>query len=364
VTVYSVSAKKWLPGEIAAIESVDDSEHGSDGEGGDDSPQRKRYVNVRYWKVQSHRAKRVPASSRDLRLIDAPNRFDWDEGTILECWSNTNRRWFSARVTAIRREDDGYNSDGELDPNRIWLELHWEIETKKGDIKRLSKEFTLSSYWLRAAPITDAKKALDRAEERRVSDPSDDPHDADGGRKRRSESVHLGTLPLNVTATSVTPSRRKSSDTSAKSGDKTQPKSPKNAESAKGRKAEKTRIENALAAFLDPNSEGVYFLANIACGVVLLVLLVLYLISPSIHFLIMGFLALGLLGSVNYVWTFRNRALAEMNEKHGDGTSSGSSTDDVDVDTSSQEAESASLLSDSATKMKTETRTVETKKDR
>lgn len=66
-----------------------------------------------------------------------------------------------------------------------------------------------------------------------------------------------------------------------------------------------SQVENIIMSALDPKSTMVYYLAN--CSIILLILtfLILYFILQSYHLLIMMLLALGLLGSVNYVWMHR-----------------------------------------------------------
>ena len=60
-----------------------------------------------------------------------------------------------------------------------------------------------------------------------------------------------------------------------------------------------------MLGVLDPRSTSVYYLANGGIIVLMIVLLILYFILQSYHFLIMELLALGLLGSVNFVWMNR-----------------------------------------------------------
>eukprot|EP01084_Bolivina_argentea_P209461 356789_1 len=64
-------------------------------------------------------------------------------------------------------------------------------------------------------------------------------------------------------------------------------------------------IENAILSAIDPKSTAVYYLANAGIIVLIIALIALYLILESGHLLVMMFLALGLLGSVNFVWMNR-----------------------------------------------------------
>ena len=68
---------------------------------------------------------------------------------------------------------------------------------------------------------------------------------------------------------------------------------------------QRTRIERLVLSSLDPNSVAVYYFANIAIVVLICTLLWLYLMIGNYHLIIMMLLALGLLGSINYVWKHR-----------------------------------------------------------
>ena len=66
-----------------------------------------------------------------------------------------------------------------------------------------------------------------------------------------------------------------------------------------------SKVENVILSALDPNSTTVYYLANGGLILLIAMLIILYFLLQSYHFIIMGFLALGLLLSVNYVWMNR-----------------------------------------------------------
>ena len=66
-----------------------------------------------------------------------------------------------------------------------------------------------------------------------------------------------------------------------------------------------SKVESAVLSALDPTSTTVYYLANGGIILLLITLAVLYAVLQNGHLLVMMLLALGLLGSVNYVWLHR-----------------------------------------------------------
>lgn len=77
-----------------------------------------------------------------------------------------------------------------------------------------------------------------------------------------------------------------------------------------------SKVESAMLGVLDPRSTSVYYLANGGIIILMIVLLWLYFVLQSYHLLIMEFLALGLLGSVNFVWM--NRENPDEMDKEND----------------------------------------------
>lgn len=81
-----------------------------------------------------------------------------------------------------------------------------------------------------------------------------------------------------------------------------------------------SKIENAVLSALDPTSTTVYYLANGGIILLLITLTVLYVVLQNGHLLVMMLLALGLLGSVNFVWL--NRVDPELEDVDGKGPNS------------------------------------------
>ena len=82
-----------------------------------------------------------------------------------------------------------------------------------------------------------------------------------------------------------------------------------------------SRVENIIMSALNPKSTMVYYMANGAIIVLILTLIILYFILESYHLLIMMFLAIGLLASVNYVWM--NRIDPDQEESDNDKKTKG-----------------------------------------
>mmetsp|Transcript_37442 Transcript_37442/g.59967 ORF Transcript_37442/g.59967 Transcript_37442/m.59967 type:complete len:118 (-) Transcript_37442:209-562(-) len=66
-----------------------------------------------------------------------------------------------------------------------------------------------------------------------------------------------------------------------------------------------SKVESVILSALDPKSTAVYYLANVSIIALIITLIVLYFVLQSYHLLVMCVLALGLLGSVNFVWMHR-----------------------------------------------------------
>ena len=81
-----------------------------------------------------------------------------------------------------------------------------------------------------------------------------------------------------------------------------------------------TAVQNLFQAALDPHSEVVYFLANGALILLLVVLVICYLALESYHFIVLFLLATGLLISVNMVWA--NRIPTKREDEDNDKKSS------------------------------------------
>ena len=135
VKIWSQSASKWCPGEISYITEDADG----------------YCLDVRYWATpQLPKAKYLAPDSSCLRSINLHYqcRDEWGNGSKVECFSNSQKRWYKATVVEVIR----YKDDKE-----DWLKIQWSLDTSSdtpsssasNQPQIMSKEVGRSSIWIR-----------------------------------------------------------------------------------------------------------------------------------------------------------------------------------------------------------------------
>ena len=106
VSIWSQSAKKWCPGEISMITQDADG----------------YCLDVRYWaKPQLPKAKYLAPLSECLRPLSSTyvTREQWKQGSKVECFSNSQKRWYKATVVDVIRYPDDKED---------WLKIQWSLD--------------------------------------------------------------------------------------------------------------------------------------------------------------------------------------------------------------------------------------------
>jgi len=106
VAIWSQSASRWCPGEVTHITQDDDG----------------YCLDVRYWATpQRPKAKYLAASSENLRPLHTPYslRSDWRTGSKVECFSNSQKRWYKATVVEVIRH---------AEDKEDWLKIQWSLD--------------------------------------------------------------------------------------------------------------------------------------------------------------------------------------------------------------------------------------------
>ena len=141
VKIWSQSANKWCPGEISYITQDADG----------------YCLDVRYWaKPQLPKAKYLAPLSECLRPISTNYtcRDEWTSGSKVECFSNSQKRWYKATVVDVIRYPDDKED---------WLKIQWSLDLSNskhsGAVSPqspnsntpqiMSKEVGRSSIWIR-----------------------------------------------------------------------------------------------------------------------------------------------------------------------------------------------------------------------
>eukprot|EP01083_Nonionella_stella_P017828 49945_1 len=140
VKIWSQSAHKWCPGEISYITQDADG----------------YCLDVRYWaRPQLPKAKYLAPLSECLCPISSEFvcRTDWASGSKVECFSNSQKRWYKATVVDVIRYPDDKED---------WLKIQWSLDiTPPSNVNStpssntpnapqiMSKEVGRSSIWIR-----------------------------------------------------------------------------------------------------------------------------------------------------------------------------------------------------------------------
>lgn len=139
VMIWSQSARQWCPGEISHITQDADG----------------YCLDVRYWaKPQLPKAKYLAPLSECLRPINGNFvcRNEWSSGCKVECFSNSQKRWYKATVVDVIRYPDDKED---------WLKIQWSLDLSSSSNPHtptspnsntpqiMSKEVGRSSIWIR-----------------------------------------------------------------------------------------------------------------------------------------------------------------------------------------------------------------------
>ena len=107
VSIWSQGAQKWCPGEISMITKDADG----------------YCLDVRYWaKPQLPKAKYLAPLSECLRPLRTSfiTRNEWKSGSKVECFSNSQKKWYKATVVEVIRYPDDKED---------WLKIQWSLDT-------------------------------------------------------------------------------------------------------------------------------------------------------------------------------------------------------------------------------------------
>ena len=120
VKIWSQSASKWCPGEISYITQDADG----------------YCLDVRYWaKPQLPKAKYLAPLSECLRPISTNYicRDEWSSGSKVECFSNSQKRWYKATVVDVIRYPDDKED---------WLKIQWSLDVSSANNNHSKQQST------------------------------------------------------------------------------------------------------------------------------------------------------------------------------------------------------------------------------